>query len=183
MELRQLIRDVQDFPKPGVGYRDVLPMLADGKAFAQVVQQMAAPWRQLDVQANVQADVQANVQVVAGIEARGFMLAGALALTLQAGFMPLRKAGKLPGRVERVAYSLEYGEAVLEAQTEVLLPGTRVLLIDDVLATGGTLRAALELMSRLRVKVVGVGVMLELGFLGGRGKLPVALPVHTLFRE
>jgi len=175
MELRQLIRDVQDFPKPGVGYRDVLPMLADGKAFAQVVQQMAAPWRQLDVQA--------NVQVVAGIEARGFMLAGALALTLQAGFMPLRKAGKLPGRVERVAYSLEYGEAVLEAQTEVLLPGTRVLLIDDVLATGGTLRAALELMSRLRVKVVGVGVMLELGFLGGRGKLPVALPVHTLFRE
>lgn len=175
MELRQLIRDVQDFPKPGVGYRDVLPMLADGKVFAQVVQQMAAPWRQLDVQA--------NVQVVAGIEARGFMLAGALALTLQAGFMPLRKAGKLPGRVERVAYSLEYGEAVLEAQTEVLLPGTRVLLIDDVLATGGTLRAALELMSRLRVKVVGVGVMLELGFLGGRGKLPVALPVHTLFRE
>jgi adenine phosphoribosyltransferase len=152
-----LVREVPDFPKPGVMFRDITPLLADGPAFGALVEAWAA--RHPDVDA------------VAGIEARGFILAAPLAVRLGVGFVPVRKEGKLPGLTRRASYSLEYGEATLEVTADGVSPGQRVLLVDDVLATGGTAAAAARLLEGEGAVVVGIQVLMELAFLHGRDQL------------
>ncbi len=160
-----LVRDVPDYPKPGVLFKDITPLLADPGAFATVVDAIAAPFR----------GDGARVDLVAGIEARGFILAAPVAIALGAGFVPVRKRGKLPARTVGASYALEYGTADIEMHTDAVAPGQRVLVVDDVLATGGTAAAACALVQELGGEVVGVTVLMELGFLGGRGKLPDAM--------
>lgn len=154
-----LIRDVVDFPREGVVFKDITPLLSDAKAFAWCVSAIA------------DAFVDAGVDKVVGIEARGFILAAPVAVRMGAGFVPVRKAGKLPWKVEREAYALEYGTDCLEIHADALAPGDRVLVVDDVLATGGTSSAVTRLAERLGSDVVGFGCILELGFLGGRSRL------------
>ncbi len=154
-----LIRDVPDYPKPGILFKDITPLLADPGAFGAVVDAFAgAGWG-------------GSIDKVAGIEARGFILAAPVALRLGAGFVPVRKHGKLPNDTHEVSYSLEYGEAVLEVHKDGFAPGERVLVVDDVLATGGTLAATIDLVRRSGATVAGVAVLLELGFLDGRSRL------------
>ncbi|MFC8597694.1 MULTISPECIES: adenine phosphoribosyltransferase [unclassified Isoptericola] len=160
-EIRALIRDVPDYPHPPVVFRDITPLLADGRALADVVEAFAHL-----------VDADGGVDVVAGMEARGFLLGAPLATRLGVGFLPLRKAGKLPPPVERVSYELEYGSASIELRTGTLETGARVLLVDDVLATGGTARAAAELVERSGGQVVALAFLLELAGLGGRDRLP-----------
>jgi adenine phosphoribosyltransferase len=164
------LRDVPDFPKPGVLFKDIAPLLADGAAFRASVHALASFVR-----------ASAPVDVVAGIEARGFLLAGALAHEFGCGLVPVRKAGKLPPPTVRRSYTLEYGTAEIEVPVGVI-DGARVLIVDDVLATGGTMRAAAELVAEAGGEVVGLGVLLELGFLDGRGALAGLAPVHALLR-
>jgi adenine phosphoribosyltransferase len=152
------IRDVPDYPQPGVLFKDITPLLGDGAAFAAVVVALAAG--------------SADVTKVAGIEARGFILAAPVAYTLGAGFVPVRKQGKLPAQTYAESYALEYGTATLEVHTDAFLPTDRVLIVDDVLATGGTAAATARLIRRAGATVTGIVVLLELGFLAGRGKLP-----------
>jgi adenine phosphoribosyltransferase len=159
------IRDVPDYPQPGVLFKDITPLLADGAVFAAVVGALAAG--------------SADVTKVAGIEARGFILAAPVAYTLGAGFVPVRKQGKLPAQTYAESYALEYGTATLEVHTDAFLPTDRVLIVDDVLATGGTAAATASLIRRAGATVTGIVVLLELGFLAGRGKLP-DLPVRSL---
>ncbi len=156
----RLVRDVPDFPEPGVMFKDIVPLLADAAAFRTVVDGIAAAGR--DGAGDVVVDK------VAGMEARGFILAAPVALALGVGFVPVRKSGKLPGATHAVSYALEYGDAVLEVQQEALAPGDRVLLVDDVLATGGTARAARELVEACGATAVGLSVLIELTFLPGR---------------
>lgn len=157
--LSDLIRDVADFPHPGVVFKDITPLLADPVAFGRCVELLSEPFLHL------------GVDKVLGIEARGFILAAPVALHLGAGFVPLRKGGKLPWKVESESYSLEYGEDRLEIHADALQPGERVLVVDDVLATGGTASAAARLVARLGAEPVGLACLIELGFLHGRGKL------------
>ena len=163
----RLVRDVPDFPRPGIVFKDIMPMLADGAAFAGAIDAMAAPWRG------------ARIQAVLAMEARGFLLGAPLARVLGAGIVPLRKPRKLPGRVLEQGYALEYGEDALQVQADAVAPGTRVLLVDDVLATGGTLLAARALAGQLQAELVGAGVLMELGFLEGRVRWGSALPLHA----
>ena len=166
--LVDLIRDIPDFPKPGVVFKDITPLLADHDAFTTVVAAMAAVGR--DGEGNVVVDK------VVGMEARGFILAAPVALALGVGFVPVRKAGKLPADTHQVAYSLEYGEAVLEVHRDGIAEGERVLMIDDVLATGGTVAATAELVKKCGGVVGAAAVLLELSFLPGRetiGDLPL----------
>jgi len=153
---RELIRDVPDFPKPGIAFKDITPVLADADAFNAAIEAMAAPWRGVVLDS------------VFAIEARGFILGAALARALGLGFVPLRKAGKLPARTLAREYALEYGSDRLEIHADAVAPGARVLLVDDVLATGGTLAAALALARSQGALVVGASVLLELAFLEGR---------------
>jgi len=166
----RLIRAVPDFPSDGVTFRDVMPLLADAQAFAECVAALAAPWRA------------AGVQAVCGIEARGFIFGAVLAQALQAGFVPLRKPGKLPPPVVSVGYQLEYGSDRLQVQRDALRPGERVLLVDDVLATGGTLAAAASLIEGLGAELIGAGVVIELPALQGRSRWPLERPLHSLLR-
>ena len=163
----RLIRDVRDFPKPGIVFKDITPVLADAGAFAAAVEAMAAPWRGQAIDA------------VVGIEARGFILGAPLARLLDAGFVPVRKPGKLPGRTLSQTYALEYGEDRLELHADALPAGTRVLLVDDVLATGGTLAAAQALLGQLQVDIVGAGVLIELTALHGRGRWTSGMPLRA----
>lgn len=156
---RAKIRNIPDFPKPGVNFKDITPLLADAEAFREVVDTIA------------DAFSGGGIHKVCGIEARGFILAAPVAHRLSAGFVPIRKHGKLPFTSEAASYVLEYAEEVLEIHSDALEPGERVLVVDDVLATGGTARAAAQLISRLNAIVVGFAFLVELGFLGGRGKL------------
>ena len=158
--LAALVRTIRDFPVTGVEFRDLSPLLADGAALAATVRDLVAPFR---------AD---GVEAVAGMEARGFIFGALAARELGAGFVPLRKPGKLPAAVESVSYALEYGTASLEVHRDAIPRGRRVLVVDDVLATGGTAAAALELMGRLGAAVVGAAFVLELAALGGRARLP-----------
>jgi adenine phosphoribosyltransferase len=160
-----LVRDVPDYPQPGVVFKDITPLLADGAAFAAVIEALAG--------------VYGPVDKVAGIEARGFVLAAPVACRLGVGFVPIRKQGKLPGATYAQEYDLEYGTATVEVLTDAFQPSERVLVIDDVLATGGTARAATELVQRSGAEVAGLAVLLELSFLDGRAKLP-GLPVSAL---
>lgn len=167
--LRRLIVDVPDWPEPGVVFKDITPVLADHTAFTATIAAMAAPGQD--------AAGQTIIDKVVGMEARGFILAAPAALSLGAGFVPVRKAGKLPRETHAVAYALEYGEAVLEVQRDAIAEGERVLVIDDVLATGGTAVATRELVEKCGGVCVGISVMLELGFLNPRaliGDLPVS---------
>ena len=149
-----LIVTIPDYPEPGVLFRDITPLLADARAFRSVIDAMIEPFA-------------GRFDVVAGIEARGFLLAGAIAIAAEVGLVPIRKAGKLPRPAASVSYDLEYGSATIEAHDDIA-EGTRVLLVDDVLATGGTLCAAHELIAVLGGTVIGTTVLMELEALGGR---------------
>lgn len=151
-----LLRDIPDFPRPGILFKDITPVLADAEAFAAAIAQMATPWRG------------ERLDAVVGIESRGFILGAALAHELGAGFVPVRKPGKLPARTLSLDYALEYGNDRLQIHADALPPGARVIVVDDVLATGGTLKAALALTRRQGAEVIGAAVLLELGFLGAR---------------
>jgi adenine phosphoribosyltransferase len=159
------IRDILDYPKPGVVFKDITPLLGDGAAFCAVVDGLAASYRDLDK--------------VAGIEARGFILAAPVACRLGAGFVPVRKKGKLPAATYSEDYELEYGTATIEVHKDAFAPTDRVLIVDDVLATGGTARATVDLVQRSGATVAGIAVLIELSFLSGREKLP-DLPVSAL---
>jgi adenine phosphoribosyltransferase len=166
--LLDLVRDVPDFPEPGIVFKDITPLLADHEAFAEVVTALASVGR--DEAGNTVVDK------VVGMEARGFILAAPVALALGAGFVPVRKAGKLPRETHAVSYALEYGEATLEIHQDAIAPGERVLLVDDVLATGGTVAATDQLVRRCGGVTHAVAVLLELTFLPGRqaiGSLPL----------
>jgi adenine phosphoribosyltransferase len=152
------IRDIPDYPQAGIVFKDITPLLADGPAFAAVVAALAAG--------------HGEIHKVVGIEARGFILAAPVACCLGAGFVPVRKEGKLPAEAYAESFQLEYGSATVEVHTDAFGPGERVLIVDDVLATGGTAAAAVSLVRRTGAEVAGVAVLLELGFLGGRTALP-----------
>ncbi|WP_084957972.1 adenine phosphoribosyltransferase [Thermoactinospora rubra] len=158
------IRDIPDYPKPGVIFKDITPLLADHEAFAAVVEELAG-LREVDK--------------IAGIEARGFILAAPVALRAGAGFVPVRKKGKLPYETLEASYDLEYGSASIEVHRDAFRPGDRVLIVDDVLATGGTARAAVELLRRAGADVAGVAVLMELSFLRGRERL-AGVGLHSL---
>jgi adenine phosphoribosyltransferase len=159
------VRDIPDYPQRGVVFKDITPLLADGQAFAAVIDALATAYGPVDK--------------VAGIEARGFILAAPVACRLGAGFVPIRKKGKLPGATFAQDYELEYGTATIEVLTDAFAPDDRVLVIDDVLATGGTARATADLVRRTGAQVAGLAVLLELSFLNGRARLP-DLPVSAL---
>jgi adenine phosphoribosyltransferase len=169
--LERLIRDVPDFPKPGIMFKDISPLLADHDGFTAVVRALAA--------AATGPGGEPLVDKVVGIEARGFILGAPVALALEAGFVPVRKAGKLPGPAHRVSYALEYGEAVLEVHADAIAPGERVLIVDDVLATGGTVAAARSLVESCGGDVVGAAVLMELSLLSGREVLD-GMPLTVL---
>ncbi|MGH3505984.1 MAG: adenine phosphoribosyltransferase [Nocardioidaceae bacterium] len=171
--LADLILDVPDFPEAGVVFKDISPLLADHDGFTQVVEHLAAAGRD-DAGA-------VAVDKVIGIEARGFILAAPVALALGAGFVPVRKAGKLPRATFQQSYDLEYGTATLEMHEDALQSGERVLVVDDVLATGGTIEATVALAERTGAHVAAVSVLIELGFLSGRDKL-ASLPVRSLLK-
>ncbi|UPK76953.1 adenine phosphoribosyltransferase [Nocardioidaceae bacterium SCSIO 66511] len=168
--LHELIRDIPDWPEPGVTFRDITPLLADPEAFGAVVEAMTELGRSL---------AGGPIDRVLGIEARGFILAAPVALALGAGFVPVRKAGKLPSFTHAVSYQLEYGDATLEMHTDALSPGDRALVIDDVLATGGTVAATIDLIDKCGATHVGTAVLLELEALRGRDRL-TGLPVGAL---
>ncbi len=163
----RLVRDIHDFPKPGIVFKDIAPALADADGFAAAIASLTAPWRDHSIDA------------VLAIEARGFILGAPLARALGVGFVPLRKPGKLPGRTLAQTYALEYGRDALELQADALPAGARVLLVDDVLATGGTLSAAHALAEQLQARIVGASVLIELSALGGRARWNDASPLHA----
>jgi len=165
--LRAKIRDIKDFPTEGILFKDITTLLKDGPAFRAVVDMLAANY------ANERIDV------VVGIESRGFIFGGAVAHQLGAGFVPVRKLGKLPGKTIEVEYELEYGRDALAVHEDAIEPGQRVLAVDDLLATGGTMAATLRLIQQLGGKVIGVAFMIELAFLKGREKLK-DYPLHSL---
>lgn len=165
--LRERIREVPDFPKPGIGFKDITPVLADHRLFGEVVEAMAEPF------------AERGITHVAGIESRGFILASPIAQRLGAGFTPIRKRGKLPYRTLQVEYDLEYGKDSLEVHVDAFAPGAKILIVDDVLATGGTANAACELVERAGAVVGGCSFLLALGFLPGVAALAARDP-HVL---
>lgn len=168
--LASLIKDVPDFPKPGIVYKDFTPLLADPAALALAVELMANPFRGQ------------NIDLVLGAESRGFIFGIAIAQALSAGFVPVRKPGKLPRDVHSVDYALEYGTDRLEIHTDAAQPGQRVLMVDDLLATGGTMEAACELVTKTGAEIVGMTVLIELGFLSGRDKLSKFGEVNSVLK-
>ncbi|QOJ00792.1 MAG: adenine phosphoribosyltransferase [Phycisphaeraceae bacterium] len=169
--LSRLILDVPDFPKPGIVFKDFTPLLASPRGLALGVELMANPFRGI------------GVDLVVGAESRGFIFGTAIAQALSAGFIPVRKPGKLPREVLSADYSLEYGKDRLELHTDAIRPGQRVLIVDDLLATGGTLAACLDLMRRLQATVVGMSVLIELTALRGRAAVPAGgVPIHSVVR-
>ncbi|MBM4048462.1 MAG: adenine phosphoribosyltransferase [Planctomycetes bacterium] len=159
-DLKKLIRDVPGFPKKGIVFKDITPLLRDAKALKAAVNQIAAHYKGQKIDA------------VLGVEARGFVLAPAVALKLGAGFIPARKPGKLPWKTTSASYQLEYGTDALEIHTDSVAPGQRILMVDDLLATGGTMSACCKLVEQLGGQVVGCAFLIELSFLNGRKSLP-----------
>ena len=168
-ELRAKIRDIRDFPTEGILFKDITTLLKDGPAWASVIDHLAARYHT------------ALVEIVVGVESRGFIFGGALAHQLKAGFVPVRKRGKLPAPTIEEEYALEYGRDVLAIHEDAIRPGQRVLVVDDLLATGGTMAATLRLVERLGGKVVGTAFLIELGFLKGRERL-TGYPIDALIR-
>ncbi|HEY7210641.1 MAG TPA: adenine phosphoribosyltransferase [Bryobacteraceae bacterium] len=158
-KLKSLIREISDFPKPGINFYDITTLLKDREGFRETVDALSKHYRSVPV------------DLVIGIEARGYFFAPAMALALGAGFVPVRKPKKLPHTVRSIEYQLEYGTDQLEIHADAVAPGQNVLIIDDVLATGGTASAVAGLVELLEGKVVGLGFVIELGFLNGRQKL------------
>ncbi|MCU1426191.1 MAG: apt [Actinomycetia bacterium] len=165
--VRAHVRDIPDYPKPGVVFKDITPLLADPDVFAATVDAVGAPFEN------------DRIDKVIGVEARGFVFAAPVAYRHRAGFVPVRKPGKLPWEIEREEYELEYGTDLLEIHRDAVHPGERVLIVDDVIATGGTAAAAATLVERLGGTVVGLAFVLELEFLHGREKLP-GRRIHTV---
>ena len=168
-KLKSIIRDVPDFPKKGIIFKDITPLLADHAAFTELVKGFADAYRN------------SGVTKVLGIEARGFLLAAPIAMELGAGIVPVRKKGKLPYKTISASYALEYGTDTLEIHEDALKPGEKVLIVDDVLATGGTAAAVCELVEKIGGKVEGIAMLIELGFLNGRAKL-AGRPIHSLIK-
>ncbi len=166
-ELKAKIREIKDFPTEGVLFKDITTLLKESQAFKAVVTQMALRY------------IQERVELVVAVESRGFIFGGALAAELGAGFVPVRKLGKLPGKTIEVEYELEYGRDALAIHEDAIQPGQRVLAVDDLLATGGTMAATLRLIEQLGGHVVGVAFLIELAFLKGREKLK-QYPLHSL---
>jgi adenine phosphoribosyltransferase len=158
-QLKKYIRDVPDYPQKGIIFRDITPLLGDKKIFSEAVDLMSRAW------------MDNRPDLVAAIEARGFIPGAAIAVKLGAGFVPIRKTGKLPWKTISETYELEYGTDQLEIHADAIQPGQTVLIVDDVLATGGTASAAVRLMRKLGAEVVGVQVLIELGYLDGRSRL------------
>ena len=158
-DLHAAVRDVPDFPKPGIIFKDITPILADPVLFKKAVHLLA------------ETVGEQKIDKIVGVEARGFIFGGAMAHHMGAGFVPLRKKGKLPGKTHETSYTLEYGEAVIELHQDAIQPGETVLLVDDLLATGGTAAAAVNLVQQLDAKLIGIAVLVELEFLNGRDKL------------
>lgn len=165
--LKAMIKDVPDFPKKGIMFKDITPLLADPKGFDAVIEGLIAPFKDK------------GVEIVAGVESRGFLLAPAMAARLGAGIVPLRKKGKLPRAVKSASYALEYGTDCIEAHADAFSKHSKVLLVDDVLATGGTAAAAISLIEALGGQLVGTTFLIELSFLNGRQKL-AGRGVHSL---
>lgn len=168
-ELKTLIRDVPDFPKPGILFKDITPLLGDPAGLGLAVELMAQPFRA------------AHVDMVASAESRGFIFGTAVAKALSSGFVPIRKPGKLPSAVRRHEYELEYGTDCLEIHADAVKPGQRVLIVDDVLATGGTLAACCELVQSLGATIVGIALLIELTDLDGRTKVPDC-PIYSVLK-
>ena len=162
------VRTVPDFPAPGVAFKDLTPVLADAALAAEMTERLAAPW------------LASGVTHVVGVEARGFWFGPGLAARLGAGFVPARKPGKLPAATIRATYDLEYGTDTVELHADALAPGCRVLVHDDVLATGGTAAAVCALVARAGAMLVGVSLVLEIAALGGRARLPAGVPVEAV---
>jgi adenine phosphoribosyltransferase len=158
-DLKQRIREIADFPKPGILFRDITPLLADGQAFRQAIDYIGERYRDK------------NIEVVVGVEARGFIMGAALAYKLRAGNILIRKSGKLPYKTHRTTYALEYGTDTLEIHQDAFKPGQRVLIADDLLATGGTISAAVDLVRQLGGEIVELAFLIELTALNGREKL------------
>jgi len=168
-DLRSFIRTIPDYPRPGVQFRDITTLFGKAGAFRRAVDELLQPW------------VGARVDHIAGIEARGFILGGAMAHQLAAGFVPIRKKGKLPHTTVRVAYSLEYGIDEMEMHTDAIAPGQRIVLVDDLIATGGTAEAAVRLLRSLGAVLLGACFIIDLPQLGGARKLEaLGVAVHTL---
>ena len=168
-EIRDAIRTIPDYPKPGVMFRDITTLLGNAHAFRLVVEELVRPWRN------------ERVDHVAGIEARGFILGGALAHQLHSGFVPIRKKGKLPHTTVRVAYSLEYGLDEMEMHRDAVAPGERIVLVDDLIATGGTAEAAVKLLRSLGASILAACFIIDLPDLGGSSRLQaLEVPVRTL---
>ena len=165
--LESAIRNVPDFPKPGILFKDITPVLGDARLFAGAVDLLIGP------------HAKSGIDAVCGIDARGFIFAAAAAQKLGAAFIPIRKKGKLPFTTIEESYTLEYGEATMAIHADAVRPGARVLLLDDLLATGGTAAAATTLLTKMAAHIVEVGFLIELGFLQGRAKLP-GLPVRSI---
>ena len=167
--VKDFIRTIVDFPHEGILFRDVTTLFADPRGFRMAVDQLLSPYAGM------------RIDKVAGLEARGFILGGAVAHQLSTGFVPIRKKGKLPGQTISQAYKLEYGEAVVEVHDDALQPGEKVLLVDDLLATGGTAEAGIKLIERLGAQVIGCAFVVDLPALGGRKKLEaMGMEVHAL---
>jgi adenine phosphoribosyltransferase len=166
--LNDTIRDVPDFPKPGILFKDITPVLADPEVFSIALDAME------------EKVAGQKVDKIIGIDARGFIFGAALADRMKAGFIPLRKKGKLPYKSHEVSYSLEYGEATIEIHEDAVSPGECVYLVDDLLATGGTAAAAIDLIGRLKGDLVAVSFLVELAFLNGREKMETSAPVHSI---
>lgn len=156
MDLHALIRNVSDWPKPGIQFKDITPLLRDPAGLAMAVELMASPWRGK------------NVDLVCGAESRGFIFGTAIAQALSAGFVPIRKPKKLPAQTHAISYDLEYGSDTLEVHADAVMRGQRVLMVDDLLATGGTMKASCDLIDKMGGEIVGISVLIELCFLPGR---------------
>ena len=168
-ELKASIRTIPDYPKPGILFRDITTLLGDARAFRRAIDELVQPW------------AGAKIDKIAGMEARGFILGGAVAHQLSAGFVPIRKKGKLPHATVSIAYSLEYGLDEMEVHEDAVLPGERVILVDDLIATGGTAEGAVKLLQKIGANVVAACFVIDLPDLGGAQKIrDLGVPVRTL---